>query len=124
VKIVLMLRRLRRIDDVEMRLSLAEITATLITFFIMGFVGPTMSNFPFGPYFGSRWELLLTGLLKPVLTYSGPELNRSRITPMFSASRAARSTALTWSLRASAGKMPKAALAPMPNACCASRCRR
>ena len=49
--IVLVVRRLRRIDDVELRLSLAGIFAAIIAFTIMGFVGPTMSSLPFGPYF-------------------------------------------------------------------------
>jgi O-Antigen ligase len=49
--IVLVVRRLRRVEDVELRLSLAGIFAAIIAFTIMGFVGPTMSNLPFGPYF-------------------------------------------------------------------------
>jgi hypothetical protein len=49
--IVLVARRLRRIDDVELRLSLAGIFAAIIAFTIMGFVGPTMSSLPFGPFF-------------------------------------------------------------------------
>jgi hypothetical protein len=49
--IVLVARRLRRIGDVELRLSLAGVFATVIAFTIMGFVGPTMSDLPFGPYF-------------------------------------------------------------------------
>jgi hypothetical protein len=42
---------LRRIADVELRLSLAAVFATVIAFTIMGLVGPTMSSLPFGPYF-------------------------------------------------------------------------
>jgi len=49
--IVLVVRRLRRVGDVELRLSLAGVFATVIAFTIMGFVGPTMSSLPFGPYF-------------------------------------------------------------------------
>ncbi len=49
--IVLGVRRLRRIGDVEVRLSLAGVFATVIAFTIMGFAGPTMSSLPFGPYF-------------------------------------------------------------------------
>ncbi len=49
--VVLVARRLRRISDVELRLSLAGVFATVIAFIIMGFAGPTMSNLPFGPYF-------------------------------------------------------------------------
>jgi hypothetical protein len=49
--ITLVVRRLRRIEDIELRLSLAGVFATFIAFTIMGFVGPTMSSLPFGPYF-------------------------------------------------------------------------
>ena len=49
--IVLVVRRLRNIGDIELRLSLAGVFATLIAFTIMGFAGPSMSNLPFGPYF-------------------------------------------------------------------------
>ncbi len=49
--IVLVVRRLRRISDVELRLDLAGVFAVVIAFTVMGFVGPTMSNLPFGPYF-------------------------------------------------------------------------
>jgi O-Antigen ligase len=49
--ISLAVRGLRRIGDVELRLCLAGVFATVIAFTIMGFVGPTMSNLPFGPFF-------------------------------------------------------------------------
>jgi len=49
--IVLVVRRMRRIGDVELRLSLAGVFAVIIAFTIMGFVAPTMSSLPFGPYF-------------------------------------------------------------------------
>jgi hypothetical protein len=49
--IVLVVRRLRRVGDVELRLSLAGIFAAVIAFTIMGLVGPTMSSLPYGPYF-------------------------------------------------------------------------
>lgn len=49
--IALAIRGLRRIGDVELRLYLAGVFATVIAFTIMGFVGPTMSSLPFGPYF-------------------------------------------------------------------------
>ncbi len=42
---------LRRIGDVELRLSLAAVFATFIAFAVMGFAGPMTSNLPFGPYF-------------------------------------------------------------------------
>jgi O-antigen ligase len=66
--IVLGVRRLRRIGDIELRLSLAAIFATLIAFTVMGFTGPTTSSIPFGPFFwfavgiaaywfgGERWQ--------------------------------------------------------------------
>ena len=49
--ISLAVRSLRKIADLELRLSLAAIFATVIAFTIMGFVGPTMSSLPFGPFF-------------------------------------------------------------------------
>lgn len=49
--LVLVARRLRRIADVELRLSLAGVFAALFAFMFMGFAGPTMSSLPFGPYF-------------------------------------------------------------------------
>jgi hypothetical protein len=49
--IVLAASRLRRIGDVELRLSLAAIFAAFIAFTMMGFAGATMSNLPFGPFF-------------------------------------------------------------------------
>ena len=49
--IALVVRRLRRVGDVELRLSIAAIFAAFIAFTIMGFVGATMSNLPFGPFF-------------------------------------------------------------------------
>ena len=49
--ISLAVRGLRRIGDVELRLCLAAVFAAIVAFTIMGFVGPTMSNLPFGPYF-------------------------------------------------------------------------
>ncbi len=49
--IMLAVRGLRRIGDVELRLSLAAIFATVIAFTVMGFVGATMSNLPFAPFF-------------------------------------------------------------------------
>jgi O-antigen ligase len=49
--IALAVRGLRKIADVELRLCLAGVFATIIAFTIMGFVGPTMSSLPFGPYF-------------------------------------------------------------------------
>ena len=49
--IALAARGLRRIEDVDLRLCLAGVFAAVIAFTIMGFVGPTMSNLPFGPYF-------------------------------------------------------------------------
>jgi O-antigen ligase len=49
--LVLALRRLRRIPDVELRLYLAAVFSTFIAFTIMGFSGPTMASAAFGPYF-------------------------------------------------------------------------
>jgi hypothetical protein len=49
--ISLAVRGLRKIADVDLRLYLAAVFATVIAFTIMGFVGPTMSSLPFGPYF-------------------------------------------------------------------------
>src|ERR1700710_405524 len=49
--ITLAARGLRKVGDVELRLSLAAIFATFIAFSVMGFAGPTTSNLPFGPFF-------------------------------------------------------------------------
>jgi hypothetical protein len=49
--ITLAVRRLRRVEDVEVRLDLAAIFASFIAFTIMGFSGPTMSSAAFGPFF-------------------------------------------------------------------------
>ena len=49
--IVLAIRGLRHIADLELRLSLAAVFAVVIAYTVMGFVGPTMSSLPFGPYF-------------------------------------------------------------------------
>jgi len=49
--IVLVVRSLRRVSDIELRLCLAAVFAAFIAFAMMGFVGPTMSSLPFGPYF-------------------------------------------------------------------------
>jgi hypothetical protein len=49
--IVLVIRRIKRIEDVELRLSLAGVFAALIAFTVMGVGNPTMSSLPFGPFF-------------------------------------------------------------------------
>ncbi len=49
--IVLVVRRLRRVGDIELRISLAAVFAAVIAFTMMGFAGPTMSSLPFGPFF-------------------------------------------------------------------------
>jgi hypothetical protein len=49
--IVLALRRLRRVPDIELRLYLAAIISTFIAFTLMGFAGPTMAAPAFGPFF-------------------------------------------------------------------------
>lgn len=49
--ILIAVRGLRRIGDIELRLSVAAVFATFIAFSVMGFAGPMTSNLPFGPYF-------------------------------------------------------------------------
>lgn len=49
--ISLAVRGLRKVGDIELRLSLAAIFATFIAFAVMGFAGPMTSNLPFGPFF-------------------------------------------------------------------------
>jgi hypothetical protein len=49
--IVLALRRLRRVPDIELRLYLAAILSSFIAFTLMGFSGPTMAGAAFGPFF-------------------------------------------------------------------------
>lgn len=48
--ILLAVRRLRRIEDVELRLALAAVTAPLVSVFAMGFSGPTIVSAAAGPY--------------------------------------------------------------------------
>jgi hypothetical protein len=49
--IVLVLRRLKHVADVELRIDLAAVFASFIAFTIMGFSGPTMSSPAFGTFF-------------------------------------------------------------------------
>jgi hypothetical protein len=49
--IVLGLRRLRRVPDVELRLYLAAILSTFIAFTLIGLSGPTMASPAFGSFF-------------------------------------------------------------------------
>ncbi|TMK23899.1 MAG: hypothetical protein E6G62_09980 [Actinobacteria bacterium] len=49
--LLLVVRRLRRVGDVELRLDLAAVFATFIAFTIMGLSGPTMTSAAFGPFF-------------------------------------------------------------------------
>jgi hypothetical protein len=49
--LVIVFRSLRKVADLEIRLSLAAVFAAFIAFTLMGFGGPTMSSLPFGPYF-------------------------------------------------------------------------
>lgn len=49
--IVLAASSIRRIADVEVRLSLSAVFAAFIAFTLMGFGGSTTSALPFGPYF-------------------------------------------------------------------------
>jgi hypothetical protein len=48
---VLVVRRLRRVEDLELRIDLAAVFAALLAFAIMGFSGPTMDTSPAGPAF-------------------------------------------------------------------------
>jgi hypothetical protein len=49
--ILLVVRRLRSVADLELRLDLAAVFATFIAFTIMGLSGPTMTSAAFGPFF-------------------------------------------------------------------------
>lgn len=49
--IVLVLRRIRSIEDVELRLCLVAVFASMITIAFKGFAGPTMATAPAGPFF-------------------------------------------------------------------------
>jgi hypothetical protein len=49
--IALAIRGLPRVRDVELRIYLAAMFATVIAFTVIGFVGPTMSSAPCGPFF-------------------------------------------------------------------------
>ena len=49
--VVLAVTGLRRIPDLEVRVDLAAMFATLIAYTLMGFAGPTMASAAFGPFF-------------------------------------------------------------------------
>ncbi len=49
--IVLAVRGLGGVPDLELRIALAAVTATLIAFTLMGFSGPTMASATFGAFF-------------------------------------------------------------------------
>ena len=68
----LVLPRLHRVRDFELRLYLTALTATLIAFTLMGFEGPTMSSAAFGPFF---W--FATGTL--VYWFAGPGRDKARL---------------------------------------------
>jgi hypothetical protein len=61
--ILLAMRRLPRLRDVELRIALAGVFAPLIAMFFMGFSGPLMTSAALGPYFwfaagvGAYWFL-------------------------------------------------------------------
>jgi O-antigen ligase len=49
--IALVLRRLRLIEDPELRLCVVAVCASMITIAVKGFAGPTMATSPAGPFF-------------------------------------------------------------------------
>ncbi|HWX44909.1 MAG TPA: hypothetical protein VNY52_06270 [Solirubrobacteraceae bacterium] len=49
--IVLVLRRLRQVEDLELRIDLAAVFAAVLALVIMGFSGPTTYTSPAGPFF-------------------------------------------------------------------------
>jgi hypothetical protein len=49
--ITLVVPGLRRVRDVELRLSLAAVFSSIVAFTIMGLSGPTMTSAAFGPFF-------------------------------------------------------------------------
>jgi hypothetical protein len=49
--ILLVISKIRRVLDLELRMSLSAIFAAFIAFTLMGFGGSTMSALPFGPFF-------------------------------------------------------------------------
>jgi len=88
--IFLAVRRLRRIADVEVRLALAAITAPLISFWVMGFAGPTTVGAAAGPYtffatgviaywfLGPGWKLARR---PPAVEEAGPSNQLPRLVP-------------------------------------------
>ncbi|HST54663.1 MAG TPA: O-antigen ligase family protein [Solirubrobacteraceae bacterium] len=80
--LVLVIRRIRLIPDIELRLSLAGVFAVVIAFTMMGFAGPTMSNLPYGPFFwfavgiAAYW---FGGAQRRNLSGSGGAIRRSAI---------------------------------------------
>jgi O-antigen ligase len=69
---MLVLPRLRRVRDFELRLYLTAFTATLVAFTLMGFEGPTMTSAAFGPFF---W--FATGTL--AYWFAGPGWAKTRL---------------------------------------------
>ncbi len=69
---MLVLPRLRRVRDFELRLYLTGMTATLLAFTLMGFEGPTMASVAFGPFF---W--FATGTL--AYWFAGPGWAKTRL---------------------------------------------
>jgi hypothetical protein len=70
--LTLVLPRLGRVRDFELRLYLTGITATLIAFTLMGLEGPTMASAAFGPFF---W--FATGTL--AYWFAGPGWSKARL---------------------------------------------
>ncbi len=69
--LTLLLTRVRRIADVEIRIYLTAIAATLIAFTIMGFSGTTMTSGAYGPFFWGAAGIVAYWL-------AGPGLKRYR----------------------------------------------
>jgi hypothetical protein len=71
--LVLALRRLPRVPDIELRIYLAAVFATFIAFTIMGFSGPTMSSAAFGPFFWSAAGLAAYWFAGPGRRHQGQQ---------------------------------------------------
>jgi len=71
--LTLVIRRLPKVKDVELRLYLAATFAPIVAYTIMGFSGPTMSSAAYGPYFWLSVGIASYWLVGPGRYISGAE---------------------------------------------------
>jgi hypothetical protein len=72
--LVLILRRLRHVADIELRIYLAAVFATFVAATLIGLSGPTMASSAFGPYFWFSVGIAAYWFLGPGRRASAPAL--------------------------------------------------